>query len=107
MSQFLNLALGVPFVLAAAGWPLGPLMFVPPAPVGPFATVPVRVAAPSPVVPMALPYPSPCLFSVLGLWFVLPFDVLQMMRQLLLLEALAERIPVEEIPSQPFSEYAF
>ena len=107
MIQFLSLALGVPSVLAAAGWPLGPLLFVPPAPVGPFAVVPVGVAALDPVVPVALPYPSPCLCSEPGLWFVLPLDVLQMMRQLLLLEALAERIPVEEIPSQPFSIDAF
>ena len=107
MSEFLSLALGVPSVLAAAGWPLGPLLFVLPAPVGPFVAVPVGVAAPAPVVHVVLPYPSPCLCSVLGLWFVLPFDVLQMMRQLLLLEALAEQIPVKEIPSQPFSIDAF
>ena len=103
----MNLALGVPFVMATAGWPLGPLLFFPPVPVGPFAAVPVGVAAPVPVVPATLPCPSPCLCSELGLWFGLPLDVLQMMRQLLLLEALAERIPVEEIPSQPFLIDAF
>ena len=94
-------------MLAATGWPLGSLLFSPPVPVGPFVAGPVGVAAPVPVVPVALPYPSPCLCSELGLWFVLPLDVLQMMRQLLLLEVLAEWIPVEEIPSQPFSIDAF
>ena len=61
MSQFLNLALGVPFVLAAAGWPLGPLLFVLLALAAPFlADVPIVVAEPVLVVPIA-PSLFPCL----------------------------------------------
>ena len=72
----MNLALGVPFGLAAAGWRLGTLLFVPPAPVGPFAVVLFGLVALDPVVLVALPYLSPCLYFDLGLWFALPLDVL-------------------------------
>ena len=107
-NQSLSLAWEVPFVLSAALWPLGPLLSVLPALAAPFvAVVPVGVVEPVPAVPVPVPSLSPCLCCELDLQFGLRPDVLWRRRQLLLFGALVERIPVQEVPSQPFSEDFF